>query len=190
MKMFYTVVLMFAFSTISLCASAQTTSASFTEESVNRLLENIIDSLSILNQSKSVTRAIDIDEKFQQVEIFGDVKVFLTNDAQRKLQLKGDESDLDNIKVKVRSGKLTIDASKKTRADIILYISVTDIYSLVAEGSSEIYSSGMINTNFLQITLNGTAMVSVKYIGKLNVIAGHDAELIDIDEYRKIVSRR
>ena len=190
MKSFYTLVLVVTFSTISLCATSQTKSTIFSEESVTRILNRIIDSLSNVNQLKPGIKTIELAEKYQQVEVFGDVKIFLTNDATPKLQLKGEAADLESIKVKIKNGKLIVDASKVAGSEISIYMSITDVYLLEVDGSSQIYSAGIINITSLQISLNETSMASIKYNGKLKVIAGRDAELIDINEYNKIVSRR
>jgi hypothetical protein len=49
---------------------------------------------------------------------------------------------------------------------------------LIASGKTEILSSGTIKTRDLEIFLNGSSYVSVRYDGKLNIVPGAGFELI------------
>ena len=189
MKHFFKIVWVVAFSTISFGMFAQIKPAIISETRKINLLQIMIDSLGQGNQQGPVVKEIKLTEKFEEVQILGDVKLFLTNGSQDKLHLEGDPVDVDHVKVNIRNRKLLVNAESKTRSRLVISVPVTGIALLKVEGDSEIFSSGIVNTPLLQIILNGTSMVSVKYKGKLDVIAGDNSELISIAEYRRIVSR-
>ncbi len=134
-------------------------------------------------------KEINLAKTFQEIEILGDVNLILTNGPSGKIMLKGDQFDLDHTKVKIESGKLIIRRADKTKSKLQISMSVANLSRLVIEGDAEVFSSGTIHTKGLQIILDGTSMVSVRCNGKLDVFAGTESELIDIADYRRIVSR-
>lgn len=190
MKMFFKQFLLLPFIAASFCLSAQNSPADYSQESMIDALERMIDSLGRISEKNLGEKEIDINGCFQQIRISGDVTVFLTNGPTNKLWLKGDLYNLDRVKVNVRNGTLTVNAQRKTRSKLDVHVSIAGIASLIVDGDTEIFSSGTIMTKDLHIVLNGTSMVSVKYHGGLNVIAGERAELIDIGDYKKLVSRK
>ncbi len=181
-------VLLITFSVISFEVFAQIKPESFQRINVMKILDTI-DSLNHAIQSEHDAKEINLPQRFQQIEILGDVTLYLTNETQNKLKLEGNPEDLTHVNVNVAAGTLTVNASKKVKSKLIIYVPVAGVSSLVVEGDSEIFSSGIVKTDALQIVLYGTSIVSVKYNGKLDVIAEGSSELIDIKDYEKIVSR-
>ena len=57
----------------------------------------------------------------------------------------------------------------------------------MVNGDAEIYSSGTIKTGNLEIILNGSSLVALKYTGKVKVTPGEDY-LLD-DDAEKLRSR-
>ncbi len=190
MKKNFKLVSLVAFTTFSFCVSAQTNSAKFSVEGIAATLKYVTASHSQVSKSKYVFKNIDLGENLQEAEILGDVTLILTNGPQNILTLKESSSAPGRIKLNIKNGRLIVDALKETGPKNIIYLSVAGVSSILMNGNSEIFSSGTIITNDLQIVLNGTSMVSVKYHGKLNVVAGERAELIDTGDYNKLISRK
>ena len=127
MKLFFGTVLFILFSINNTHLSAQTDIIDID------VLERYIDSLGRVKESKpSVTevqltdpsnlKEINITRKIRQIEVEGDVTVFLTNGPSDKLWLKGNLNDLDRVQIKGKNENLIVDAKKiKREANIFSY---------------------------------------------------------------------
>jgi len=161
------------------------------------MLEHMIDSLGQKKESSSSLiknyspkpndhKEVNIIESFNQVEVRGDAMVILTNGPAGKLWLYGNMNDLDCVQTSVKNEQLIINAEKKRRkSKFTIYIPIANIASLIINGDTEVFSSGTIKTNDLEILLKGTSLVSVKYLGRLKVFAGGEYELVDIEDYKR-----
>ena len=132
---------------------------------------------------------INFAQKFQEVEVRGNVKVILINRRADKIWIKGPFVDLTHIETKVKNEKLIINAKRrKSLFGPTIYLPVTSVHSLIINDDAEIFSMGMVTINDLQIILNGTSIVSLRYNGKLNIMTGTGSEIVDVEEYKNINS--
>jgi hypothetical protein len=133
-------------------------------------------SLPVLMERKEV----NVTATCRQVNVYGDVRVVLTNDAPGTLLLEGNRKDIDCVKTTMNKRELFINAGKKKSfSPLVIYLSASGISSLVINGNAEIVSSAMIKAPELEITLCGNALVAVKYEGKIKVKAADGYELED-----------
>ena len=127
-----------------------------------------------VNQS----RELEIGKPFTEVEVAGDVTIILTNNFEGKILLYGDPEEVRGTKATIKNRKLVIDANRKRSLNkLTIYIPASGINLLTTSGKTEILSSGTINTRDLEIYLNGSAFVSIRYVGKLQVVPGTGYEL-------------
>lgn len=125
-----------------------------------------------------------ISEKYQQVQVHGEVTIVLTNDPAGQLQFEGDARDIASVSTSVKKGKLVILADKKvTFSTLVVRVPVTGIMSLVVNGNAEIFSAGRIKIQKLEIMLNGAAFLAITYEGKLKVFPGIGYEVTDAAGY-------
>lgn len=188
MKTFTTAVLFTIFGHNSYHLSAQTNSKSKTilPADSNRLQ---MPTLYTSARSDSNLTEINISQKFQEVEVRGNVTIILVNRYADKIWIKGNLIDLTYIETIVNKEKLVINAKRcKSSSGLTIYLPVTSIHSLVINDDAEIFSRGMITINDLQIILNGTSLVSLRYHGTLNIMPGTGSEIVDVEEYKKISS--
>lgn len=189
MKTFLKTALCIVLGTNSFNLSAQTDTVSMIEhmiDSPGQKKESGASLIKSYSPKPNDHKEVNIMESFHQVEVRGDVVVILTNEPANKLWLNGDMADLDRVQTSVKNKQLRINAEMKRRkSKLTVYIPIATIASLIIDGDTEVYSSGTIKTHDLEILLNGTSLVSVKYLGGLKVIAGERCELIDIKEYKR-----
>ena len=189
MKPFLKTALCIVLGTGSLNLSAQTDIVSMIEHMIDSPLRKKEPSASLIKNYSAKPgdhKEVNIMGSFHQVEVRGDVLVFLTNGPAGKLWLTGSMDDLDRVQTSVKNERLVINADMKRRkSKLTLSIPVSTVTSLIIDGDTEVYSSGTIKTNDLEIVLDGTSLVSVKYLGRLKVLAGERCELIDTKDYKR-----
>jgi hypothetical protein len=124
------------------------------------------------------SREVELAQQFNEVEVIGDVTIILTNNLEGKISFQGDAGEIRQAKATVKNKKLVIDVNRKRSIKkFVVYLPASKINLLTTTGKTEIRSSGTINTSNLEIYLNGSAFVSVRYIGKLQVVPGTGYEL-------------
>lgn len=125
------------------------------------------------------SREIELVKKYDQVEVIGDVTIILTDNLEGKIIFRGNAKEVQAAKVSIKNRKLIIDANRKRSVDkFTVYLPASTMRLLIASGKTEVLSSGTIKTRDLEIFLNGSSYVSVRYNGKLNIVPGAGFELI------------
>ena len=189
MKTFLKTALCIVLGTNSFNLSAQTDTATMIEyimDSPRQKKESSASLIKNYSPKPNGHKEVNIMGWFHEVEVRGDVTVILTNGPAGKLWLNGNMDDLERVQTSVKNERLSINADMKRRkSKLTVYIPIATIASLVINGDTEVYSSGTIKTNDLEILLNGTSLVSVKYLGRLKVFAGERCELIDAKDYKR-----
>jgi len=106
--------------------------------------------------------------------------VILTNEQTSNIMLRGNDKDISLVQTTEKGNKLEINAEKKrTSSKLIVYLPVADMHSLKVTGNAQIFSSGNIAVDNLEIILNGASMVKVYCYGKLRVTTAEGYELIN-----------
>ena len=189
MKTFLKTALCIVLGTNSFNLSAQTDTVTMIEyimDSPRQKKESSASLIKNYSPKPNDHKEVNIMGWFHEVEVRGDVTVILTNGPAGKLWLNGNMDDLERVQTSVKNDQLRINAEMKRRkSKLTVYIPIASIASLIINGDTEVYSAGTIKTHDLEILLNGTSLVSVKYLGGLKVFAGERCELIDIKEYKK-----
>jgi putative autotransporter adhesin-like protein len=126
------------------------------------------------------SREVELLKAYTEVEVIGDVTIILTNNLEGKILFRGDPKEVEAAKAIIKNRKLIIHAHRKrSRNKFTVYLPVSTISSLITSGKTEVLSSGTIKTPNLEILLNGSSFVSVRYDGKLNVVPGTGYDLIE-----------
>ena len=121
---------------------------------------------------------INTNQAFENVEITGTVTVILINSQNRNITLQGNSKDLDVVRTTTNEGTLEINAEKKrTGSKLIVYLPTASMHSLRVTGNAQIFSSGHIKVDDLEIILNGNARVKVYCYGNLKVKPAEGYEL-------------
>ena len=132
------------------------------------------------------SREVELLKAYTEVEVVGDVTIILTNNLEGKILFRGDPKEVETAKVTIKNRKLIIDAHRKRSLNkFTVYMPVSTIRLLTTSGKTQVLSSGTIKTPGLEISLNGSSFVSVRYDGKLNIVPGAGFELIETNNSSK-----
>ena len=132
------------------------------------------------------SRDVEIPKEFNIVEVIGDVTIILTNNLEGKIVFRGDPNEVEAAKVTTKNRKLIIHAHRKrSHNKFTVYLPVSTLRLLSTSGKTEVLSSGTIKTQDLEIFLNGSSFVSVRYDGNLNIVPGTGYELIEASDSSK-----
>lgn len=125
-----------------------------------------------------IQKKMNVGGSFQNVRIYGDVSLILTNEPSGTIVIEGKEKDINKIKHRVNDSELVIDARRKNYFNkVIIYLPAANLQSMQINGDGNISSTGIIHSDELHITLNGAIDVKVKTTGKLSVDAPNEYEL-------------
>lgn len=125
-----------------------------------------------------IQKKMNVDGPFQNVRIYGDVSMILTNEPSGTIVMEGKEKDVNKIRHRVNDNELVIDARRKNYFNkLVIYLPAANLQSMQINGDGDISSTGMIQSDELHITLNGAIDVKIKTTGKVNVDAPRDLEL-------------
>ena len=125
-----------------------------------------------------IQKKMKVEGSFQNVRIYGDISMILTNEPSGTITIEGKEKDVNKIRHRVKDNELVIDARRKNYFNkLIIYLPAAKLQSMQINGDGNISSTGMIQSDDLHITLNGAIDVKVKTTGKLHVDAPNEYEL-------------
>jgi len=126
-------------------------------------------------------KEINDTRSLENVEISGDVILYLTNEKSSDIVLQGDSRDIAAVITTENDNKLEINATRaKAVSKLIVYIPAARMHSLKITGDARIFSSGDIVVDDLEITLKGNSLVKVYHYGKLTVKPAQGYELGDV----------
>lgn len=133
------------------------------------------------NQTVVAHKEINNSQAFENVEISGDVVLFLTNETRSDITLQGDDRDIKGVTTTEKDNKLEINIDrKKTSTKLIVYLPAAKIHSLKIIGDAKVFSTGDVLVDNLQITLKGNSIVKVYHYGKLTITPAQGYELGDV----------
>ncbi len=133
------------------------------------------------DQTVVVHKEINNSQAFENVEISGDVVIFLTNETRSDITLQGDDRDIKGVTTTEKNNKLEINVDrKKTSTKLIVYLPAAKIHSLKIIGDAKVFSTGDVVVDDLQITLKGNSIVKVYHYGKLTITPAQGYELGDV----------
>jgi hypothetical protein len=133
------------------------------------------------NQTVVTHKEINNSQAFENVEVHGDIVVFLTNEKTREIILQGETRDVNAVTTTETDNKLEINATKaKSVSHLIVYLPAAKIHSLKITGNAKVFSSGDVLVDDLAITLKGNSIVKVYHYGKLTITPAQGFELADV----------
>jgi len=126
-------------------------------------------------------KEINRSPAFENVEVRGDIVVFLTNEKSDDVTLQGESKDVNAVTIAENDNTLEINATKaKSASNLVVYLPAAKIHSLKINGNAKVFSSGDVLVDDLAITVKGNSIVKVYHYGKLTITPGQGYELADI----------
>lgn len=90
-------------------------------------------------------KEVVIQDYFVEVEVKGEITVILTTAPAGELMVEGNVLDVATVKTSVKKGRLIIEADKKKcNSKLTVFLSVTNVDTLIINRESEIFSFGKI----------------------------------------------
>lgn len=145
------------------------------------------------------TKEIAVSD-FNRVVLTGRAVVHITQSDKESLTLSGSKSDLDEIKASIKYGQLVINHTKRgwfrgffQSTEMPHYnLTVKDLDSITLKGSGEIYSDGPLETEELQLMIEGAGQVELDLkvkrikaaifgVGKVVLNGTADSQVIEIE---------
>jgi Putative auto-transporter adhesin, head GIN domain len=115
---------------------------------------------------------------FQMIVLNNGVDLVLTESSETRIEIKGEEKDVNNVAHSVKKGILYIgvkNASLKTKA--VVYVSMSQLESIEVNGKSKITSNGFLKSSKLKVVVNDEAKFDLKNYGKILFEADDEIDL-------------
>ncbi|MBC7901945.1 MAG: DUF2807 domain-containing protein [Gemmatimonadaceae bacterium] len=127
---------------------------------------------------ETTSREIAFTTSFNQVEVWGNVKIILVEDSCQNLVVTGSARELNRLSTSVKKNRLTINASSAdNNCSMTLYVPASMLKLLVINGNASIRTEGAIKSDNLTVVLNGDSDLRITSIGKVAVTAGEGITL-------------
>jgi hypothetical protein len=126
-----------------------------------------------------IRKELKIESAFQNIRIEGYISVILTNDPVGTVIIEGKEKELNKIEPVIKNNTLIMDAyGKNPFAKLTLYLSAKTLKTIQFNGNGNISSIDFIQSDRLNISLNGNIKVKVKTMGQINFDTADEIDLL------------
>lgn len=114
-------------------------------------------------EGTAIEQIVDIDN-FDAIELERSAKVYLKQSDKQKVTISAPQNIIDLLLTEVDGGTWNIDFSRcpKTEEAIEFYIETNSIQEITIEGSGEIYSEGAIESDQLDLTIQGSGLIDME----------------------------
>lgn len=128
---------------------------------------------------------------FSKVTIEGMVRVVLVEARdQEEISIKGRASLLHMIEV-LKMDKEVVIRTKKNRSflhAVTVYVPVRNLHTVNIKSDANISSSGTLYSSLLNVYINGNCSVSIKVLGRINVIEGDHFFFVPTGNYERSIA--
>jgi len=137
-----------------------------------------------------VEEVVSIDT-FDEIELERKAEVYLKQASEQKVTIEAPKNIIDLLLTEVSGGTWNIDFSRcpKTEEPIRIYIETNDIQEITVDGSGKIFSDGLIESNELVLSINGSGLINLNLMVKelkTEISGSGDVNLIGETKLHKI----
>ena len=117
------------------------------------------------------TMTINLSRKYTSLDLRGDIKVVLTNDAADKLTITGDKGDVKKIRASVSRGTLSVWSTdgSSSKKDVTIYVPAGWLDLVIINGDAELETKEALRNNELTVEVNGECKVNIRSLGKVTM---------------------
>ena len=135
---------------------------------------------------KSMTREIPIESAFQKIAMGNNLQLILIQDKDISIiRITGDENLVNEVKVSIERGVLTINSNKNFRnKNVRIYVPVSVLTSLDLGRGTSVATEGIVRLNGLKVTVDVDSKVDLNVIGDLELEARDNCDLV-YEKYEK-----
>ena len=120
-------------------------------------------------KQESGTRTWTATAAYNAIAISNDINVVLVQGESNTITIQGDKEGLDHVKLEVSKGVLKISSKKRVKDKVLVSVPVRHLQKLIVSGASQIFSMGIIQTDHLNLRIEGACKVDIKTTGTINV---------------------
>lgn len=115
-------------------------------------------------------RKIKTDENITSLKIYNNVEVIFTDDSNTFIQIVGEKSVVENTRVKLENGTLTVTGvADQFMEGGIVYVPARHLHEVYIHGGSSVKSAGLLKKELLEVSLNGEGKSVIQLTGALTV---------------------
>lgn len=120
-------------------------------------------------------RKIENNEPFQKIVIADNLNVMLVDEDASTIIVEGSAALLDEIKLSVTKGTLSIKSTNKnTASKAIVYVPVKYLSSIEIMNNSAVYSPDIIQSDDLKVLVTGDCKIGLQTTGKVTIQHSED----------------
>ena len=128
--------------------------------------------------AENITREMDLTASVYSIEVSDDINVVLTQSADAKIRITGEEKDSKAVLLDQKNGRVRLLSKKGSlKNKVTVYVPVQNLRKLVINGKSYVRSNGVIASKNLQVTVAGEAKVEINNLGDIAFEADQDIDL-------------
>ncbi|MDX1629766.1 MAG: head GIN domain-containing protein [Fulvivirga sp.] len=116
-------------------------------------------------------------DNFSEISLNTSATVYLTHGNTQKVEVEGDEDDIENLEIFVR-GKDLIIRNKRTsgwfswgRNDVTIYITTPKVNGLSVSGSGDLISKNKLNSEDLTLSVSGSGHIEIEVDAKTTTVS-------------------
>ena len=137
-----------------------------------------------------VEEVVSIDT-FDEIELEQKAEVYLKQASEQKVTIEAPKNIIDLLLTEVNGGTWNIDFSRcpKTEEPIKVYIETNNIQEITIDGSGKIFSDGLIESDELVLSINGSGLIDLNLMVKelkTEISGSGDVNLIGETKLHKI----
>lgn len=116
---------------------------------------------------------------FKKIVVEDGINLVLKESKGKQITIEGVKNAIPKVQWKIKNNTLYLSSKKGSLKDnVIVTLDVTGLEQVEINGDSEIMSNGNLQSQFLQIYLNGTGRVSISNFGRIALYNGEGINVI------------
>ena len=128
-----------------------------------------ISSFAGAGNNESGSRTWTATSHYNTIAISNDINVVLVQGVSNTITIEGEKESLDQVNLEVTKGVLKISSKKRVKDKVLVSVPVRHLQKLIVRGASQIFSMGIIQTEQLNLRIEGACKVDIKTTGTINV---------------------
>jgi hypothetical protein len=124
------------------------------------------------------TAKIFYQSSFSKIVVEDDIDIHLSESTDRLIEVTGDKIDIKQVEWKIREGVLYIKSKNGSlKNKVQVSISVSQIRDLLVRGDSDVRSDGALNSEKLQVVVDGEGYIAIQNTGIITIERSEDIHL-------------
>lgn len=124
------------------------------------------------------TAKIFYQSSFSKIVVEDDIDIHLLESTDRLIEFTGDKTDIQQIEWKIKEGVLYVKSKNGSlKNKVQVSINVNQICDLLVRGDSDVRSDGALNSEKLQVVVDGEGYIAIQNTGTITIEKSDDIRL-------------